>query len=55
MLQGVKLISSSSGNVKAEWNNTHKVTFSGAVVGDVVTVQATFAGGVTGTFSFKLK
>ena len=55
MLQGVKLISSSSGNVKAEWNNTHKVTFSGAVVGDVVTVQVTFAGGVTGTFSFKLK
>ena len=55
MLQGVKLISSSSGNVKAEWNNTNKVTFSGAAAGDTVTLQVTFTGGVTGTFNFKLK
>ena len=55
MLQGVKLISSSSGNVKAEWNNTNKVSFSGAAAGDVVTLQVTFTGGVNGTFNFKLK
>ena len=54
-LQGVKLVSSSSGNIKVNWNNTNRVTFTGAVAGDVVTIQVTFAGGVTGTFSFKLK
>ena len=54
-LQGIRLVSSASGRVTADWNNTTRVTFNGAAAGDMVTVQVTFAGGVNGTFSFKLK
>lgn len=54
-LQGIRLVSSASGKVTADWNNTTRVTFNGAAAGDMVTVQVTFAGGVNGTFSFKLK
>ena len=54
-LQGIRLVSSASGKVTADWNNTTRVTFNGAAAGDMVTVQVTFAGGVSGTFSFKLK
>ena len=54
-LYGIKLVSSSNSDIKAEWNNTPKVVFSGAKAGDMVTVEATFASGATGTFNFKLK
>ena len=54
-LQGVKFISSSSGNVKADWNNTPSMEFKGINPGDIITVQPTFASGTTGTFTFKLK
>ena len=54
MIQGVKLVSSSNANLKANWNNTTKITFSGAAAGDVITIQVTFTNGVTGTFTYKL-
>ena len=54
MLQGVKLVSSSNPNLKANKNNTTLVTFSGAAAGDMITIQVTFKNGVTGTFNFKL-
>jgi len=54
-LQGVRFISSASGNVKADWNNTPSMKFTGTAAGDLITVQPTFASGTTGTFSFKLK
>ena len=54
MIQGVKLVSSSNANLKANWNNTVNVTFSGAAAGDVITIQVTFTNGVTGTFTYKL-
>ena len=54
-LQGIRLVSSASGKVTADWNNTTRVSFRGAAAGDMVTVQVTFAGGVNGTFSFQLK
>ncbi|MGP1612633.1 MAG: Ig-like domain-containing protein [Catonella sp.] len=54
-LYGIKLVSSSNSDIKAEWNNTSQVVFSGAKAGDMVTVEATFASGVKGTFNFKLK
>lgn len=53
-LYGVKLVSSSSSDIKTEWNNTNKVKIIGAKSGDMITVQVSFANGVTGTFSFKI-
>lgn len=53
-IQGIRLVSSASGNVKATLNNTVNVTFSGAVPKDMITVEVTFASGVKGTFNFKL-
>ena len=54
-LIGIRLVSSASGKVTADWNNTTRVSFHGAAAGDMVTVQVTFLGGTNGTFSFKLK
>lgn len=51
---GIRLVSSSNANLKANWNNTTKVKFSGAAAGDMVTIQVTFNNGVNGTFNFKL-
>ena len=53
-ISGIRLVSSSNANLKANWNNTTKVTFSGAAAGDMVTIQVTFNNGVNGTFNFKL-
>ena len=55
MIQGIRLVSSSNPNLKANKNNTTLVTFSGAMAGDMMTIQVTFKNGVTGTFNFKLK
>lgn len=54
-LYGVRLVSSSSNKIKADWNNTPRVVFSGAAAGDMVNIEVLFESGVKGTFSFTLK
>ena len=52
---GIRLVSSSSNAIKANWNNTPNVTFTGGATGDKVTLQITFTGGASGTFNYTLR
>ena len=53
-ISGIRLVSSSNTNLKANWNNTTKIELIGAATGDIVTIQVTFNNGVSGTFTFKI-
>ena len=53
-ISGIRLVSSSNTNLKANWNNTTKIELMGAARGDIVTIQVTFNNGVSGTFTFKI-